>query len=384
MSRFADDTDPAHHHDHDLDVLLAKVPAPPAREGLPPGFRMRAEPHYVETLDAPPGPSLQSLDVNAIETTASEPVAPAVALVESVRTHGLLQPLLVQPTGRGRYRLIAGHHRLAAAQAVGLRQVPCIVHTVTDGKAAELAREAHVTSTHRAAATGAPIDPRRHAHGTSCATFALDAALRGVASAATLMASTSPLVRTGGAQLAAAEAQRALRLLHVRRALDGDIVIRRAPVAMRALLESVRTSLEREYRTSGLERTIDVDVEADLTVSASDDWLRTAVCSAVAALSAADEAADRRRFTIAARGAGLDTVAVEIRDDGLSIPQRWVEHAFDDPWPIAEGATVLELLRAAREIADGHGGTVTIQSSWESTVVRLTLPSSRPSRTRPA
>src|SRR5688500_10401690 len=118
MARFADDTDHAHQHDHDMDVLLAKVPAPPARDGLPAGFSMRAEPHYVETLDAPPGPSLQSLDVNAIETTASEPVAPAVALVESVRTHGLLQPLLVQPTGRGRYRLIAGHHRLAAAQAV--------------------------------------------------------------------------------------------------------------------------------------------------------------------------------------------------------------------------------------------------------------------------
>jgi hypothetical protein len=184
-------------------------------------------------------------------------------------------------------------------------------------------------------------------------------------------------VRDGAAQLAAAEARRALRLLNVLRALDGDIVIRRAPVAVLALGDGIRTALEREYRSSGLERTIDIDADAALTVYGSDEWLRTAICCAVAALSSAFEAADRRHFTIAGRSAPLDTVVIEIRDDGLSIPPRWVERAFDDPWPVADGATTLELLQAAREIAGAHGGTLGIRTSEDSTVVRLTLPSSR-------
>ena len=51
MHRFADDAEPA--RSHDLDALLAKLPDTVEREGLPPGFRMRADAHYVEQLDTP-------------------------------------------------------------------------------------------------------------------------------------------------------------------------------------------------------------------------------------------------------------------------------------------------------------------------------------------
>jgi hypothetical protein len=51
MHRFADEAEPT--RSHDLDALLAKMPDTGEREGLPPGFRMRADAHYVEQLDTP-------------------------------------------------------------------------------------------------------------------------------------------------------------------------------------------------------------------------------------------------------------------------------------------------------------------------------------------
>jgi ParB family chromosome partitioning protein len=48
------------------------------------------------------------------------------ALAQSIRKHGLLQPLLVRPAG-GRYELIAGERRLRAARQAGLETVPVMV-----------------------------------------------------------------------------------------------------------------------------------------------------------------------------------------------------------------------------------------------------------------
>lgn len=47
-------------------------------------------------------------------------------LVDSVRQHGIITPLVLRPNGKG-YVVVAGHNRLAAAQAVGLKTVPAIV-----------------------------------------------------------------------------------------------------------------------------------------------------------------------------------------------------------------------------------------------------------------
>lgn len=48
------------------------------------------------------------------------------ALAESIRCHGMLQPLTVRRTAQG-YELVAGERRLRAARMVGLREVPCLV-----------------------------------------------------------------------------------------------------------------------------------------------------------------------------------------------------------------------------------------------------------------
>jgi len=52
-------------------------------------------------------------------------------LSESIRRHGILQPLSVRRSGTG-YELIAGERRLRAAQMAGLTEIPCIVMQMDD------------------------------------------------------------------------------------------------------------------------------------------------------------------------------------------------------------------------------------------------------------
>ena len=52
-------------------------------------------------------------------------------LADSIRQHGVLQPLSVRRTGNG-YELIAGERRLRAAQLAGLSEIPCIVMAMDD------------------------------------------------------------------------------------------------------------------------------------------------------------------------------------------------------------------------------------------------------------
>lgn len=60
-------------------------------------------------------------------------------LAESIRRHGILQPLTVRKKPEGVWELVAGERRLRAARLAGLETVPCIVVTLTDQESALLA-----------------------------------------------------------------------------------------------------------------------------------------------------------------------------------------------------------------------------------------------------
>jgi ParB family chromosome partitioning protein len=77
------------------------------------------------------------------------------ALSESIRTHGVLQPLLVREQGEG-YQLIAGERRLRAAQAAGLREVPVHIVRLDDQ---QLFEAALVENLHRS-----DLNPLEKAH----------------------------------------------------------------------------------------------------------------------------------------------------------------------------------------------------------------------------
>jgi ParB family transcriptional regulator, chromosome partitioning protein len=56
-------------------------------------------------------------------------------LAASIRSQGLMQPVLVRPVERDRYELIAGERRWRAAQMAGLEEVPALIREVPDDAA---------------------------------------------------------------------------------------------------------------------------------------------------------------------------------------------------------------------------------------------------------
>jgi len=60
-------------------------------------------------------------------------------LAASIKTQGVMQPVLVRPVDGGRYEIIAGERRFRAAQLAGLDEIPVLVREVDDQAAAAMA-----------------------------------------------------------------------------------------------------------------------------------------------------------------------------------------------------------------------------------------------------
>jgi len=61
------------------------------------------------------------------------------SLADSIREHGVLQPLLVRPLPNSKYQIIAGERRWRACRMLGLSEVPVIIKEMEDVTAAEIA-----------------------------------------------------------------------------------------------------------------------------------------------------------------------------------------------------------------------------------------------------
>lgn len=53
-------------------------------------------------------------------------------LVESVREHGILSPVLLRPDGNNTYEMVSGHRRMHAAKLAGLSSIPAFIRDMTD------------------------------------------------------------------------------------------------------------------------------------------------------------------------------------------------------------------------------------------------------------
>ena len=84
------------------------------------------------------------LPISQVESCSSQPrkhfdEAALAELSDSIRQHGIIQPLTVRKLASGYYQIIAGERRWRAARMAGLQEVPVIVMEADDRKAAELA-----------------------------------------------------------------------------------------------------------------------------------------------------------------------------------------------------------------------------------------------------
>ena len=91
-----------------------------------------------------PGGALQTLAIDRLRPGKYQPRAgmndeALEELAASIRSQGVMQPILVRPVEGGRFEIIAGERRWRAAQRAGLREIPVLVKPVADQAALALA-----------------------------------------------------------------------------------------------------------------------------------------------------------------------------------------------------------------------------------------------------
>lgn len=90
---------------------------------------------------SPNQPGYPSIELAQIERDPNQPrrrLGNLDDIKQSIKDNGVIQPLIVSPLPGGRFRLIAGERRHAAALALGLTAVPAVVRNVEDHKRLEV------------------------------------------------------------------------------------------------------------------------------------------------------------------------------------------------------------------------------------------------------
>jgi len=90
------------------------------------------------------GTSLRAVDIETIHPSGRQPRkrfddARLNELADSIRSQGIIQPLVVRVRPTGGFELVAGERRWRAAQRAGLHQVPVIIREVAEAQAFEMA-----------------------------------------------------------------------------------------------------------------------------------------------------------------------------------------------------------------------------------------------------
>ena len=98
-----------------------------------------------QTSETPAGEGVHQVEIGQIKPNPRQPLnhfdpEELTQLANSIKEHGVLQPLLVSKhEGASHYQLIAGERRLLAAKAAGLETVPVIIRNVSEQERVELA-----------------------------------------------------------------------------------------------------------------------------------------------------------------------------------------------------------------------------------------------------
>lgn len=111
------------------------------KSGLGKGFEALFADNSTEELS---GENVSVLSVLDIEPNKQQPRKyfdddALTDLTESIREHGVLQPLLVRPISDGGYQIVAGERRYRAARNAGLSEVPVVIRALNDEETALIA-----------------------------------------------------------------------------------------------------------------------------------------------------------------------------------------------------------------------------------------------------
>ncbi len=106
-------------------TLAAPQPQAPVAQAAPTGEGARGVP--IDLIQRNPNQPRRHFD----ETELTE-------LTDSIKAHGVLQPILVRPIAEGRYEIVAGERRWRAAQRAGLHAIPAVVRELDEVEVLEI------------------------------------------------------------------------------------------------------------------------------------------------------------------------------------------------------------------------------------------------------
>jgi hypothetical protein len=310
---------------------------------------MRADRHYVDQLDAPSGghPVLM-IPLSALIAQGAEPSPALRPLIESIRVHGILHPLLVRRRDC-QYVVVAGRKRLVAAQILQLPAVPCLVQDVTESESAALGAADNL----RIGSSAVGVD---------------DAGLPGVEDAiADHLVSIGKCAEMCGAggglqrqtlDLLKAHVWRAARLIDARNLIVGGRCAPPRERSVASILDEVIEGYSTECRLAGV--TISADVR-ELLSSAGlhDNQLAAGVSGALLAVLPLVEHAVRPSIVIKASNLNSHEVVVEVLQNSTPIAQHVADDFFTGNRRGDDAARIGA--RAAQALAEAHDGHATFE-----------------------
>jgi ParB-like chromosome segregation protein Spo0J len=324
------------------------------REGLPADYRMRNE-HYVDELIAAGRmPQLRLVPVSKIECHVPNAGEGLEGLVDSIQEFGVLQPLLVR-RDRGRFELLSGAKRLAAAATAGLNEVPCLVLEVDEIEARRLAEAANRGATRRAPS------PAAKPMWSASAASTIEGSLNAILSALGLLERPESSLRDQVALgLIRSEALRASRLLQALRLLGSDRPLIRRPLDFGALLRDVLAESEEERAFLAI--TLDLTLEEPCSIRADRELLSIAIAGALETVIAILRRS--RGSTLRARLA-FDSLTrattLDVFEDSVRMPTSSWSLWFDGSWEARPGGEAAAIgLLAARRATELHGGRLDV------------------------
>lgn len=330
--------------------------APFQREGLPPGFRMRHDAHYVDQLTSRThtAPQVRLIPLRDIDATGPSEPLDVEALSRSIGKLGMLQPLLVRPRA-GRFELVAGTRRLAAAAMAGLTEVPCLVHQVDDARAKALSEADNLRTT--AAPIDAPAAPALSAEPSSAGLAELSNSIGAIGSCLHLLADREAVLRDRVAlDLVRTEVHRAGRLVKCLAVLGSDPSLTEVDLSLSAVLEHAVDGFAAERRLSGA--TLGVDPGDGLQMRGDADWLGVGLAAALGGMLAMVHGTKSPALSIRASASGTRaSLMIEIAQQSVTVPAGALGRFFDPTWTDRPGGyQAAAELAAARKIAQLHRG----------------------------
>ncbi len=329
------------------------------RDGLPAQYKMKHDAHYVDELFSTEHVR-QVIQVPVKDIAAQlDDGLDVTSLADSLSEFGVLQPLLVRRNA-GRYEVIAGTKRLAAAKAAGLTEVPCLLYDADDQQAQRMKQATNMRTDSAVESANERILMKAVFPLLGQSLHTIRASLQSLQSLPSTTDGTSLQRERIAGDLICAEAQRAARLAWSATLINFTPPLNPADFDAADVLEEVLGACQEERHLADVR--LDKRIQSRCKLKADRRLVFLALRGAMDAIL--PMARSRQPSTLAvslARHEPSGSVVLQLSQDALRPAEGAWHRWFDLSWRDRPGGIVAGVgLLAAKRVIDVHAGRLAI------------------------